>query len=106
MIKVGKNLLGPGDVAGSALDQDGVRPEVDIDVETILHDLKVFVMSSKKFFDVWNKIYVLLHLIRPFPPQAGDAHQCPPMEVHRNCLGVQKRCCSPTRAWKQYHCWR
>src|SRR5260370_267818 len=61
MIEVGKDLLRPRDVAGRALDQDGVGFKVNVDAQTLFQYLQILVAGAEKLLDVGDDFDVFLH---------------------------------------------
>ncbi len=61
MVVVGKDLLGPGDVAGRAFQIDGIRSQVNIDVQAVFQQAQILVARAEQSLDVGTDFNALLH---------------------------------------------
>ena len=101
MIKVSKDLLSASHVPGGALQLYRVRLQVNVDVESALHHLQVFVADAKQLLDIRDDFYIFLHSVFWGNPLMA---QCSPDSVlaHREhkialCMETQDRWPTGTR---------
>ena len=73
VVVVGKNLLGPGNVAGRPFQVDGIRSQVDIDVQAVFQQAYILVARAEKSLDVGTDFNALLHSVFGASSRALDA---------------------------------
>ena len=70
---VGKDLLGPGNIAHCPFQFDRVGSQVDGDVQTVFQHMQVFVPGTEQGFNVRSNLDALLHSALAYPSVDGYA---------------------------------
>jgi len=73
MVVIGKDLLGPGNIAGRTLQFNRIGAQIDVDVQTVFQHMQVFIPGTEQGFNVRSNLNALLHSVLAHPSLAGYA---------------------------------
>ena len=91
MVVVGKNLLSPGNVARRPFQVDGIRSQVNIDIQAVFQQAHILVARAEQSLDVGTDFNALLHSVFGASSRALDA-ELPVRGAQKHpCPGVDKR---------------